>query len=61
MVEDGEDELQNALNNVAITLERDGMMKRGLKERILDTVSTLRKLFVKLKTNCDTKLLRQVN
>ena len=30
-------------------------MKKELKQTIFETVSTLRNLFVKLKTNCDAK------
>jgi hypothetical protein len=47
--------IENALNTVVITLEKSVKLKKELKLTILDTVSTLRKLFVKLKSNSETK------
>ena len=41
---------KNALNLVVTTTERSGNMKKELKETIFERVSTLRNLFVKLKT-----------
>jgi ribosomal protein S21 len=43
------EEIENALNTIATTTERSGNMKKELKHTIYETVSTLRKLFVKLK------------
>ena len=47
--------IENALNLVVMTTERSGNMKKELKQTIFETVSTLRKLYVKLKTNCYVK------
>ena len=47
--------IENALNLVVVTTERSGNMKKELKQTIFETVSTLRNLYVKLKTNCDVK------
>jgi len=47
--------IENALNLVVLTTERSGNMKKELKQTIYETVSTLRNLFVKLKSNCDVK------
>jgi len=55
MADDEGDAIENALNTVVITLEKSVQMKKKLKLTILDTVSTLRNLFVKLKTNSETK------
>ena len=38
-----------------ITLKKSAKMKKELKQTILDTVSTIRNLFVKLITNSETK------
>ena len=46
--------IENALNTIART-ERSGNMKKELKLTIYETVSTLRKLFVKLKDINDSK------
>ena len=48
--------IENALHLVVITTERSRDMKKELKQTIFETVSTLRKLYVKLKTNCDVKI-----
>ena len=55
MADEEGDAIENALNTVVITLEKSVKMKKELKLTILDTVSTLRNLFVKLKTNSETK------
>jgi len=55
MADDESDAIENALNTVVITLEKSVKMKKELKLTILDAVSTLRNLFVKLKTNSETK------
>jgi hypothetical protein len=38
-----------------LTIERSGNMKKGLKQTIFETASTLRNLFVKMKNNCEVK------
>ena len=47
--------VENALNMIASKTERSGNMKKELKHTIYETVSTLRKLFVKLKDISDDK------
>jgi len=49
MADDVHEEIENALNTIATTTERSGNMKKELKHTIYETVSTLWKLFVKLK------------
>jgi hypothetical protein len=46
---DDVNEIENALNTIATTTEQSGNMKKELKHTIYETVSKLRKLFVKLK------------
>jgi hypothetical protein len=41
--------IENALNTIVTTTERSGNVKKELKHTISETLSTLRKLFVKLK------------
>ena len=55
LADDEGDAIENALNTVVITLEKSVKMKKELKLTILDAVSTLRNLCVKLKTNSETK------
>jgi hypothetical protein len=61
------DEIKDALNLIVNTTEKSGNRKKGLKQTIYETVSTLRNLFVKLKDSRDskaaeiTKLEKQVN
>jgi hypothetical protein len=67
MADEVSDGIEDALNLIVNTTEQSGNMKKGLKEIIFQTVSTLRKLFVKLKDNRDSKsaeiskLEKQVN
>ena len=56
MAEVVEEEIKNALNMVVSTAEQSGNMRKVLKEKIFETVSTLRQLFVKLKVSGDQKL-----
>jgi polyhydroxyalkanoate synthesis regulator phasin len=66
MADEVGDQIENALNLIVSTKEQSGNMKKGLKQRIFETVSTLRELFVKLmatgdsKTNEISKLTEQV-
>jgi len=55
MADDVYEEIENALNTIATTTERSGNIKKELKHTIYETVSTLRRLFVKLKDTCDGK------
>jgi len=50
-----EDQVEQALNLVVCTTEKNSNMKKELKQKILATVSTLRALFVKLKDSGDKK------
>ena len=51
-----EEEIENALNLVVSTAEQSSNIKKALKEKIFETVSNLRQLFVKIKINGDRKL-----
>jgi hypothetical protein len=55
MADEESDAIEDALNPVVITLEKSPKMKKELKQTILETVSTLRNLFVKIITNSETK------
>jgi hypothetical protein len=55
MADDVQQEIENALNTIASSTEQSTKMKKELKQTIYDTVSTLRKLFVKLKEVSDSK------
>ena len=55
MADSEQDEIENALNTIASSTERSTNMKKELKQMIYTTVSTLRKLFVKLKEGMDSK------
>ena len=48
MADDVQDDIENALNQIASTTERSGNMKKELKQTIYQSVSKLRKLFVTL-------------
>ena len=50
-----EDQVEQALNLVVSTTEQSSNMRKALKQKILETLSTLRALFVKLKDSGDTK------
>ena len=50
MADDVVDDIEASLNLVVSTTERSGNMKKELKQIIYETVSTLRNLFVKLKS-----------
>jgi hypothetical protein len=49
MADDVNEDIENALNTTASTTERSGNMKKELKLTLYETVSTLRKLLVKLR------------
>ena len=49
MADDVHEEIDKALNTIASSMERSSNMKKELKQTIFETVSTLRKLFIKLK------------
>jgi len=55
MVEDVCEGIENALNLILSTAERSGNMRRELKQTIFDIVSTLRDLYVQLKSSRDSK------
>jgi hypothetical protein len=55
MADDVNAGIEAALNTIASTTEPSGNMKKELKQTIFETVSTLRKLFVKLKDKHDSK------
>ena len=55
MAEELDEGIENALNLVVLTTDRNGNMKKELKQTICETVSSLRNLFVKLKRNWDVK------
>jgi len=47
MAEDVVEEIENALNLVVNTTEQSSNMRKTLKEKIYQTLSTLRQLFAK--------------
>jgi predicted RNase H-like HicB family nuclease len=51
MAEEVEEEIEKALNLVVSTAEQSSNMRKAPKEKIFETVSTLRQLFVKSTTN----------
>jgi hypothetical protein len=55
MADDVNEGVETALNTISSTTERSGNMKKELKNTIHETVSTLRKLFAKLKDMNDSK------
>ena len=55
MADDVREEIDKALNTIAISTERSSNMKKELKQTIFETVVTLRKLFIKLKGVSDSK------
>lgn len=50
------DEFEDALNLVVSTLEQSSNIRKALKENFLETVRTLRQLFVKIKISGDRKI-----
>ena len=61
MADDVHEDIENALNTIASTTERSGNMKKELKHTFYETVSTLGKLFVKLKNISDGKSRTIIN
>jgi sugar-specific transcriptional regulator TrmB len=55
MAEDVVEEIENALNLVVTTTDQSRNMRKTLKEKIYQTVSTLRQLFSKLTSSCEQK------
>ena len=55
MADDVQEDIVNALNTIASSTERSSNMKKELKHIIYESVSTLRKLFLKLKEISDGK------
>jgi hypothetical protein len=49
MAEEAEDQVENALNMVVCTVEESSNMRKTLKQKIFETVSTKRTLFANLK------------
>jgi hypothetical protein len=49
--------IDNALNIIVSTTERNGNIKKEWKQTIFETVSTLGNLFVKLKDSKDGKFI----
>ena len=55
MADDVQEDIVNALNTIASSTERSSNMKKEFKHTIYESVSTLRKLFLKLKEVRDGK------
>jgi uncharacterized protein Yka (UPF0111/DUF47 family) len=55
MADEVEDQVDNVLNLVVSTTEQSSNMRKALKQKIFETVSTLQSLFVKLKDSGDRK------
>ena len=49
MADEVEQQVEESLNMVVITTEQSSNMRKALKQKIFETVSTLRTLFAKLK------------
>jgi len=60
MADEVEQQVEESLNMVVITMEQSSNMKKALKQKIFETVSTLRTLFVKLKDK-DTRKTKEIN
>jgi hypothetical protein len=60
MAKEVEEEIKNALNLVVRTAEQSSIMRIALKEKIFETVSTLRQLFVKIWI-CGARKLSDIN
>ena len=62
MADDVKEDIENALNTIASRTERSGNMKKELKLTIYETVSTLSKLYVKLKdiNNSKTRAIAEL-
>jgi polyhydroxyalkanoate synthesis regulator phasin len=56
-VDEEGDQVENALNLVTSTTEKSGNMRKALKQKIFEILSTLRSLFVKLKVSGDSKTI----
>jgi len=55
MADEVEDQVVQALNPLMCTTEQSSNMRKALKQKILETVSTLRALFVKIKASGNRK------
>ena len=55
MADEVEDQVEESLNVVVITNEQSSNMRKSLKQKIYETVSTLQTLFAKLKDKDDRK------
>jgi hypothetical protein len=55
MADEVSDGIEDALSMIVSTTEQSGNMRKGLKQIIFETVSTLRNPFVKLKDSRDSK------
>ena len=55
MEDDGENQIEQALNLVVCTTDQSSNMRKALKQKILETVSTPRALFVKIKVSGEKK------
>jgi hypothetical protein len=56
MADEVGDQTDIALNLIVSTTEQSGNIKKGPKQTIFETVSTLRALFVKLRASGDSKM-----
>ena len=61
MADEVEDQVEESLNVVVITTEQSSNMRKALKQKIYETVSTLRTLFAKLKDKDDRKTKEKTN
>lgn len=61
MAEGNEDGLESALVNLVSVTELSGNLKKELKNRILESVSTIRNIFVVLKNELEAKKTENIN
>ena len=60
MADEVEQQVEESLNMVVITTEQSSNMRKTLKQKIFETVSTLRTLFAKLKHK-DSRKTNEIN
>ena len=60
MADEVEDQVQESLNMVVIRTEQSSNMRKALKQKIFETVSTLPTLFAKLKGK-DNRKTKEIN
>jgi len=55
MQDEVEDRIEQVLNVIVCTLEQSSNMRKAMKQNLLETASTLKLLFVRIKVSWDKK------